>query len=192
MKHSDGGTGSSSCALPASHHGRGLRCPRCTLSPPPRLGALPSLAVERLKFHCYKKKKNIPNKHTFLSRQFLFCLVSVNATSCTGSCSDPPGQRSESTAIRGWQHLHSLFYPGRSEQMLEMEGISSQIPVFTAQLAWSEGNPWIISQPFFWSCNQKYGFTLTSTGNMMLWALTFVVLTFSRLKQPCPCDFFFF
>lgn len=110
--------------------------------------ALPSLAVERLKFHCYKKNP-IRDKHTFLSRQFLFCLTSVNATSCTGSCSDPPGQRSESTAIRGWQHLHSLFYPGRSEQMLEMKGISSQIPVFTAQLSWSAGNPWIISQPFF-------------------------------------------
>lgn len=100
-----------------------------------------SLAVERLKFHCLKEKPNIQKNPTFLSRLLLFCLISLRATSCLGSCSDPLGQRSESTAISGWQHLHSLFYPGRSEQMLEIKGISSQTPIFKAQLVQMEENP---------------------------------------------------
>lgn len=118
MEHSDGSTGSSSRTLPASHHGCGLRCPRCMFSPP-HLGTLASLAVERLRFLCYKE--TTPNKPTFLSRQFLFCLLSAHASSWVGSRSVPLGQRSESTAISGWQHLRSVLYPGRPEQMLEMK-----------------------------------------------------------------------
>lgn len=131
--------------------------------PPPLLGVVASSAVQRLKFRCLKKKSNIPKNPTFLSRQFLFCLISLHATSCLGSRLDPLGQRSESTAISGWQHLHSLFYPGRSEQMLEIKSISSQTPIFKAKLVQTEENPWSTSQPFFWSCYRKCSFTLSST-----------------------------
>lgn len=36
---------------------------------------------------------------------------------------------------------YTLFYPGRSEQMLEIKGISSQTPIFKAQLVQMEENP---------------------------------------------------
>lgn len=120
--------------------------------PPPLLGALMSLAVERLKFHCLKEKPNIPKKTTFLSRQFLFCLISLHAASCLGSHSDPLGQRSESTAISGWQHLNSFFYHGRSEQMLEIKGVSSQTPIFKAQLVQAEE---IFPNPFFGAATEN-------------------------------------
>lgn len=116
LKHTDGGTGSSSRALPVPYHGCGLRCPRCMLPPPPLLGALTELLKDS---DCIPTENPIPNKPTFPSRQFLFCLISVHATFFTGNCTDPLGQKSESTAISGWQHLHSLFHPRRSYPSLQ-------------------------------------------------------------------------
>jgi len=45
--------------------------------------------------------------------------------------------------------IYTLLHPGRSEQGVEMKGSSSQIPIITAQLAGTGGNPQSISHPLF-------------------------------------------
>lgn len=169
MLETDGGTGSSPCEC-------GLWCPRCPTTPS---NSCDELSCWKTQISLLKRKtKHTKKNPTFQSRQFFFCLISLHSTSCLGSHSDPLGQRSESTAISSWQHLHSLFYPGRSEQMLEIKSIRSQTPIFKAQTEETEENARSISQPFNGAVTKNVALLCQVLWHQDVMAFAFVVLTF--------------